>query len=74
MAKKQFPAVFQNKLRVIFDGIDLNFFRSNDNIDREDVNIKGENNIEIKIRPNDKVISYATRGMETLRGFQSSSI
>ena len=67
--KKQFPAVFQNKLRVIFDGIDLNFFRSNDNIDREDVNIKGENNIEIKIKPNDKVISYATRGMETLRGF-----
>lgn len=71
--KQQFPQPYQNKLNVIFDGIDRNFFHPQDeNIKKERHHLKLRNRETNKtfIIPKDaKLISYATRGMETLRGF-----
>lgn len=61
--RKQFPAEFQEKIKVIHDGVDTEFFKPN-----KDARflIKDEN---IELTANDEVITYATRGMESLRGF-----
>ena len=67
--KNQFPKALQNKLHVIFDGIDLDFFKDfRGDIDKHDIKIQGED-CEVIINANDKLITYATRGMEPLRGF-----
>ena len=67
--KSQFPKALQNKLHVIFDGIDLDFFKDfRGDIDKHDIKIQGED-CEVIINTNDKLITYATRGMEPLRGF-----
>ena len=67
---QQFPREFNCKLRVIFDGIDTNYFKPDKDIDKGDVTIIGEDLVEpLIIKPDQVVLSYATRGMETLRGF-----
>lgn len=69
--KQQFPANLQTKLEVIFDGIDENFFHP----PKDDVN---EHSLKLHNRETKKqftftsetpILSYATRGMEPLRGF-----
>ena len=66
----QFPAVWQPKLRVVFDGINTAFFQPPPpdlsrslELDREE----GEH--RVRIEPEHKLLSYATRGMEPVRGF-----
>ncbi len=61
--KSQFPKVFQNKIEVIHDGIDTDYFVPN-----PDTVLKIPNtNIELTTK--DEVVTYATRGMEAYRGF-----
>ena len=68
--KKQFPAEYQTKLHVIFDGIDRDFFHENNSIDKQEIYLNGEELIEpLVIKPEQPILSYATRGMEPLRGF-----
>ena len=68
--KEQFPEEYKFKLRVIFDGIDKSFFKSNPDIDDIDITLEGEDlPSPLIIKPSTPVMSYATRGMETLRGF-----
>ena len=68
--KKQFPKEFHKKLRVIFDGIDTNFFSPDPGIDERTMILEGEKlSKPLRFEPGDLVLSYATRGMETLRGF-----
>lgn len=68
--KKQFPTEYQQKLNVIFDGIDTNFFKPDNSIDEREVILNGEETTEpLIIKTNTPIMSYATRGMETLRGF-----
>ena len=71
--KLQFPKTYHDKLRVIFDGIDKNFFHNNNDEqikDRQSLRIKNRETGEtFNIPKKAKIISYATRGMETLRGF-----
>ena len=68
--RQQFPQEFQNKLAVIFDGIDQNFFQPDPDIDERIVVLEGEELPEpLRIEPEQTVLSYATRGMEPLRGF-----
>ena len=68
--KQQFPGVFQTKLEVIFDGIDPNFFQADATIDQRVVTLEGEElDAPLQIEPHQPVLSYATRGMEPLRGF-----
>ena len=73
--KEQFPKPYHQKLQVIFDGIDTNFFKKQSKEDRE---IKRKHNLKLRNRETDEkftipekgiIVSYATRGMETLRGF-----
>ena len=68
--KSQFPKEIEKKLKVIFDGIDREFFREEPGIDEANITIQGEYlNKPLCITKETKVLSYATRGMEPLRGF-----
>lgn len=71
--KSQFPINYQSKLKTIFDGIDDNFFRLPTEEEKKKLKAMTISNREtmdtFKISSKDKVISYATRGMEPLRGF-----
>ena len=70
--KEQFPEIFRNKLHTIFDGIDTNFFKPlSDGIElNKEITIKNRETQEsFNIGKNDKILTYATRGMEPIRGF-----
>lgn len=68
--KTQFPKLVLKKLRVIFDGIDTSFFRKNMNSITRNILIRNrETKEKFKIEEEDTVLTYATRGMEPLRGF-----
>ena len=73
--KMQFPQEYHKKLNVIFDGIDTSFFREapENYLDGEEkVIIKNrESKEEFEIKKGEKIITYATRGMEPVRGFQN---
>ena len=67
--KQQFPKEYWDKLRVIYDGIDRDFFKEGDSING-DISIKNrETSEEFSLKRNEIIISYATRGMEPLRCF-----
>lgn len=61
--KSQFPKEFQTKIKVIHDGIDTDFFKPNE---EAKFVVPGR---DIELTAKDEVITYATRGMEPLRGF-----
>lgn len=61
--KKQFPVEFQNKIKVVHDGIDTQICAPDENAK---FSIK---DINLELTKKDEVITYATRGMEALRGF-----
>jgi glycosyltransferase involved in cell wall biosynthesis len=56
-----FPREYQGKLRTIFDGVDTTIWRPVPDLPRE-VN-------RFKVPDGMKVVTYATRGMESMRGF-----
>jgi glycosyltransferase involved in cell wall biosynthesis len=56
-----FPREYQGKLRTIFDGVDTAIWKPTPNLPRE---VNG-----YKIPDGMKVVTYATRGMESMRGF-----
>ena len=61
--KNQIPKEFHNKIEVIHDGIDTDYF-----VPDKDAVLKIPNtNIELSAK--DEIITYATRGMEPYRGF-----
>jgi len=61
--KQQFPSEFQNKITVLHDGIDTNFFQPEPGtklvIPR----------IELDLSEVDEIVTYVARGMEPYRGF-----
>lgn len=61
--KSQFPKEFQDKIEVIFDGVDTEFFKP----DKDAKFLIKDKNLELSAK--DEVITYATRGMEPSRGF-----
>lgn len=61
--KQQYPKEFQNKIQVIHDGIDTDYFMP----DSDAILKLPQSNI--KLTSNDEVVTYATRGMEPYRGF-----
>jgi glycosyltransferase involved in cell wall biosynthesis len=71
--KSQFPKAYQPKLEVIFDGIDTSFFHPKPaslDLEASDLTIHNRDSGEAFVLRQDKqVLSYATRGMEPLRGF-----
>ena len=71
--KKQFPSAYQSKLEVIFDGIDRSFFHPEANHSADQSQAITLHNREsgesFEIAAGQRILSYATRGMEPLRGF-----
>lgn len=61
--KKQFPKEFQNKIKVIHDGIDTEFCKPQEGVE---IFIEDKN---IKLTGKDEIITYGTRGLEPYRGF-----
>lgn len=71
--KSQFPLAYQTKLNVIFDGIDTTFFRPKPaqlDLEGSDLTLHNRESGEpFLIGAGQRLLSYATRGMEPLRGF-----
>lgn len=61
--KSQFPKEFQDKIEVIYDGIDTTFFKPEEGIK---FSIPEES---LEFSAKDEIITYATRGLEPNRGF-----
>lgn len=65
----QFPYQIRPYLTVIFDGVDIDFFKPGPSgLSENTLELQGENN-SITIHKNELLLTYATRGMEPLRGF-----
>ena len=65
----QFPSKLQENLSIIFDGVDTSYFKPRDNaLFEEVITIQGEDNA-LTINKGELLLTYATRGMEPLRGF-----
>ena len=66
--RQQFPERQQGQLQVVFDGVDTTLFQPQPWAG--EVALKGETAEQcLLLRPDVRVLSYATRGMEPLRGF-----
>lgn len=61
--KSQFPKEFYDKIKVLYDGIDTDFFKPDKNAE---FIVQDKN---LKLTSDNEVITYATRGMEPYRGF-----
>lgn len=59
----QFPQNFQDKIKVLHDGVDTDFCKP----DKDAKFLIKDKNLELTAK--DEVITYATRGMEAYRGF-----
>ena len=68
--KQQFPIEFRSKITVIFDGIDQQRFTEATSGSRvQSLTLMGTSGDRVAIKSNDLILTYATRGMEPLRGF-----
>lgn len=65
---EQLPKVYQSKTQIIFDGIDTNFFTPQP-IQHPLHLTSLTSTAELDLQENELVITYATRGMEPIRGF-----
>lgn len=66
--RSQFPTSQQQRLKVVFDGVDTSLFRPEPW--SGDVELQGELAAQpLRLSPDARILSYATRGMEPLRGF-----
>ena len=61
--KQQIPEIFRSKVRVIHEGINTDYFKPDEN-----AKFKIPNS-DLVLTKKDKVLTYATRGMEEYRGF-----
>ena len=65
----QFPDKIRKHLTIIFDGVDIGIFNPPESsIYTKPIQLKGEDD-GLKVQPEDRLLTYATRGMEPLRGF-----
>lgn len=65
---QQFPESYRSKIRIIFDGVDTSFFQPY--CIHGDLELAGDALSEpLTIKEEDLLLTYATRGMEPLRGF-----
>lgn len=65
---QQFPGPQRSKLQVVFDGVDTQLFRPVSWSGT--IELDGDGCVQpLKLEPDHRVLSYATRGMEPLRGF-----
>lgn len=59
--RSTYPDAYQNKLSVLFDGIDTNFYRPGE--------VAADTKLPITWPKDAKVVTYVSRGLEAMRGF-----
>ena len=68
--RQQFPKPWSEDIKVIFDGVDTRLFCPSSGGKRSPLYLKsGTNGYQIEIPESVPLLTYATRGMEPLRGF-----
>ena len=68
--RQQFPWPWREQIMVIFDGVDTNFFRPPKTRSQSSLSLASGTNAQlIEIPHSVPLLTYATRGMEPLRGF-----
>jgi len=68
--RSKFPEIYQPKLRTIFDGVDRNVYHGFNEELRPPVSQRVHRKIAgIDIPPNKRVVTYVSRGFESMRGF-----
>jgi len=66
--RSQFPKELQGKIQVVFDGVDMNYFHPPTELPGA-LELSCDSGETVRLDADDLVLSYATRGMEPLRGF-----
>ena len=68
--RQQFPRPWSEQIKIIFDGVNTNLFRPPQARSRSLLSLKsGTNGHLVEIPESVPLLTYATRGMEPLRGF-----
>ena len=68
--RSRFPAEYQGKLETIFDGVDRSIYHGYEETLRPPVSERGIRRIGgVDIPPDKRVVTYVSRGFETMRGF-----
>lgn len=68
--RSKFPDEYNEKIRVIFDGVDRSIYHGHDESLRPAVENRAERTIAgVKIPADTRVITYCSRGFESMRGF-----
>jgi glycosyltransferase involved in cell wall biosynthesis len=68
--KSRFPAEYQPKLQVIFDGVDRQLYHGHNDALRPPVAARGARSLAgVPVGPTTRVITYVSRGLESMRGF-----
>lgn len=62
--RNRFPKLYHDKIRVIFDGIDTNIWKPQPELRQGPRQVGG-----VTIPEGTRIVTYATRGMESMRGF-----
>jgi glycosyltransferase involved in cell wall biosynthesis len=68
--RSRFPAEYQSKLETIFDGVDRSIYHGYEETLRPPLSERGIRRIGgVDIPPDKRVVTYVSRGFETMRGF-----
>ena len=65
--RSQFPKFIRDRIEVIFDGVDLDFFSPAPPLDP--LILQSDSDTPLRFTSDQLLLSYGTRGMEPLRGF-----
>ncbi len=68
--RTRFPAELRPRIRTVFDGVDRAMYHGYDETLRPPVASRGERTLAgVKVGPNTRVVTYVSRGFESMRGF-----
>src|SRR4051812_35401531 len=68
--KSRFPAEYQSKLQVIFDGVDRSIYHGHDEALRPTVGTRRKRSFSgVEVGPDTRIVTYVSRGFESMRGF-----
>jgi glycosyltransferase involved in cell wall biosynthesis len=68
--RSKFPHEYENKLRVIFDGVDRSVYHGYGESLRPPLSQRGDRTLAgVSVSANTRVVTYVSRGFESMRGF-----
>ena len=65
--RDQFPGFIKDRIQVVFDGVDLDFFSPG--LPADPLVLKADSDAPLQFTSDQLLLTYGTRGMEPLRGF-----